>query len=77
MRCPAMPKYKIDAAVTKVLKGLARHPVPVMIFASFIFDKGFQGKGLGQTLLKDVLLKLLKMPISLISDAKDLKSMLT
>ena len=39
----------------RVKKGLARHPVPVMILARLAIDKTMQGKGLGQGLLKDAL----------------------
>ena len=39
----------------RVKKGLARHPVPVMILARLAIDQGMQGKGLGQGLLKDAL----------------------
>ena len=39
----------------RVKKGLARHPVPVMILARLAIDQSMQGKGLGQGLLKDAL----------------------
>ena len=39
----------------RVKKGLARHPVPVMILARLAIDRSMQGKGLGQGLLKDAL----------------------
>lgn len=41
----------------RVLKGLARHPVPVMILARLAVDRDHQGKGLGKALLKDALLR--------------------
>jgi GNAT superfamily N-acetyltransferase len=40
-----------------VTKGLARHPVPVMILARLAVDLPHQGQGLGQALLKDGLLR--------------------
>ena len=46
-----------EAAPSNVMKGLARHPVPVMIRARFAVDKAHQRKGLGQALLKGVLLR--------------------
>ena len=46
-----------EAAPSRVMKGLARHPVPVMILARLAVDKGHQRKGLGQALLKDALLR--------------------
>lgn len=42
---------------SRVMKGLARHPVPVMILARLAVDKDHQRKGLGQALLKDALLR--------------------
>ena len=41
----------------RVMKGLARHPEPVMILARLAVDKCHQGKGLGKALLKDALLR--------------------
>ncbi len=40
-------------------KGLARHPVPVMILVRLAVDHSFKGKGLGRALLKDALLRTL------------------
>lgn len=44
-------------APARVLKGLARHPVPVMILTRLAVDEAHQRKGLGQALLKDALLR--------------------
>lgn len=44
-------------APTRVMKGLARHPVPVMILAQLAVDRDHQGRGLGKALLKDALLR--------------------
>lgn len=46
-----------QAAPSRVMKGLARHPVPVMILARLAVDKEHQRKGLGQALLRDALLR--------------------
>ncbi len=46
-----------QAAPSRVTKGLARHPVPVMILARLAVDKEHQGNGLGKALLKDALLR--------------------
>ncbi|MBI3145171.1 MAG: GNAT family N-acetyltransferase [Pseudogulbenkiania sp.] len=46
-----------ESAPSRVIKGLARHPVPVMILARLAVDKSHQRKGLGQALLKDALLR--------------------
>lgn len=47
-------------APERVAKGLARHPVPVMILARLAVDRSLQGKGLGAALLKDALLRTLQ-----------------
>jgi GNAT superfamily N-acetyltransferase len=46
-----------QTAPLRVMKGLARHPVPVMILARLAVDKEHQRKNLGQALLKDALLR--------------------
>ncbi|MFO1360023.1 GNAT family N-acetyltransferase [Plasticicumulans sp.] len=46
-----------EAAPSRVMKGLARHPVPVMILARLAVDTQHQRKGLGQALLRDALLR--------------------
>lgn len=45
------------AAPTRIIKGLARHPVPVMILARLAVDRTYQGAGLGSALLQDALLR--------------------
>lgn len=44
-------------AAPRVLKGMARHPVPVMILARLAVDQHYQHRGLGRALLKDALLR--------------------
>lgn len=46
-----------ESAPQRVKKGLAKHPVPVMILARLAVDKTTQGMGLGRALLKDALLR--------------------
>lgn len=46
-----------EAAPSRVMKGLARHAVPVMILARLAVDEEHQRRGLGQALLKDALLR--------------------
>jgi GNAT superfamily N-acetyltransferase len=48
---------EVTSAPLRVSKGLARHPVPVMILARLAVDQSHQHKGLGQALLKDALLR--------------------
>lgn len=44
-------------APERVGKGLARHPIPVMLLARLAVDRSEQGQGLGKALLKDALLR--------------------
>lgn len=46
-----------ESTPPRVMKGLARHSVPVMILARLAVDQEHQGKGLGKALLKDALLR--------------------
>lgn len=46
-----------SAAASRVAKGLARHPIPVMILARLAVDQKHQSAGLGRALLKDALLR--------------------
>ncbi len=47
-------------ASPRVRKGLARHPVPVMVLARLAVDRSCQRQGLGRGLLKDSLLRTLQ-----------------
>ena len=42
----------------RVSKGLAKYPVPIIILARLAVDKNFQGKDIGQSLLRDALLRI-------------------
>jgi GNAT superfamily N-acetyltransferase len=46
-------------APERVVKGIARHPVPLMVLARLAVDSEEQGKGLGSALLKDAMLRTL------------------
>ena len=46
-----------SAAAARTTKGLARHPVPVMILARLAINRKHQSAGLGRALLKDALLR--------------------
>lgn len=46
-----------DAAPKRIIKGLARHAVPVMILARLAVDRTHQNQGLGSALLKNALLR--------------------
>lgn len=53
----AVGSVEPQAAPARVLKGMARHPVPVMILARLAVDRAHQRMGLGQALLRDALLR--------------------
>ena len=44
----------------RIAKGLARHPVPVMLLARLAVRLEWQGRGIGKALLKDALLRTLQ-----------------
>ena len=49
-----------EAASPRVRKGLARHPIPIMLLARLAVDVIEQGQGIGKGLLKDALLRTLQ-----------------
>src|SRR6266567_6517929 len=49
-----------DDAPERLKKGLARHPVPIMLLARLAIATSCQGKGLGSGLLKDAMLRTLQ-----------------
>ncbi len=53
----AVGSVDAENAAPRVLKGMARHPVPVMILARLAVDVNHQRVGLGRALLKDALLR--------------------
>jgi len=46
-----------DEATERTKKGLARHPIPVILLARLAVDTSLQGRGVGPALLKDALLR--------------------
>lgn len=47
-----------DEAPDRVRRGLARHPIPVVLLARLAVDRSEQGCGLGAALLKNALLRI-------------------
>ena len=47
-------------APERLQKGLARHPVPIMLLARLAVHKNWQGKGIGRALLRDSVLRTLQ-----------------
>ncbi len=48
-----------DDAPERLRKGMARHPIPLMILARLAVSRGWTGKGLGAGLLKDAMARTL------------------
>lgn len=46
-----------EEAPTRVKKGLAKHPIPLVILARLAVDRTAQGAGLGEALLKDAVVR--------------------
>jgi GNAT superfamily N-acetyltransferase len=46
-----------EGAPDRLTKGLARHPVPIMLLARLAVSSGSQGRGIGAGLLKDAMLR--------------------
>lgn len=44
-------------APARVIKGVARHPIPVIILTRLAIHEDYQGKGLGRGLLRDALIR--------------------
>jgi GNAT superfamily N-acetyltransferase len=48
----------VEEAPSRVAKGLARHPIPIILLARLAVDRNEKGTGLGKALLKDALLRI-------------------
>ncbi|MCC6391006.1 MAG: GNAT family N-acetyltransferase [Bryobacterales bacterium] len=55
----AVGQIEYNDASERLKKGLAHHPVPVMLLARLAIATAWQGKGLGSGLLKDAMLRTL------------------
>jgi GNAT superfamily N-acetyltransferase len=53
-------QVEYDAAPERMTKGLARHPVPIMLLARLAVATSWQGKGLGAGMLKDAMQRTLQ-----------------
>ena len=53
-------QIEYDDAPQRLTKGLARHPVPIMLLARLAIAITWQGKGIGAGLLKDAMLRTLQ-----------------
>ena len=53
----AVGEVSYGGAPERLKKGLARHPVPIMILARLAVSKTWQGRGVGSGLLKDAMMR--------------------
>ena len=49
-----------EDAPDRVVKGMARHPIPLMVLARLATDLRWQGQGIGSGLLRDAILRTLQ-----------------
>ena len=49
-----------DGAAERLIKGLARHPVPIMLLARMAVGTARQGRGIGAAMLKDAMRRTLQ-----------------
>jgi GNAT superfamily N-acetyltransferase len=50
----------LEYAPERLKKGLAKHPVPIMLLARLAIDHRWQGKGVGKALLRDAMQRTLQ-----------------
>ena len=56
----AVGQISRDEPPERLTKGLARHPVPIMLLARLAVVRRWQGQGVGKALLKDAMLRTLQ-----------------
>jgi GNAT superfamily N-acetyltransferase len=56
----AVGEVRYEDAPERMIKGLARHPVPIILLARLGVDQAWQGKGVGSGLLRDAILRTLQ-----------------
>lgn len=56
----AVGQIEYSDAPERLRKGLARHPVPIMLLARLAVDKDWQRKGVGRAFLRDAVLRTLQ-----------------
>ena len=52
-----------DSAPARVTKGVANHPIPVVILTRFAVDARYQGMGLGRAMLRDALIRVSRLAV--------------
>ena len=56
----AVGQVTLEDAPERLKKGLAKHPVPVMLLARLAIDRRWQGQGVGKALLRDAMQRTLE-----------------
>ena len=56
----AVGSVEHEVVPLRVRKGLARHPIPIMVLARLAVDLRYQGRKIGRGLLKDAILRTLQ-----------------
>lgn len=56
----AVGQVKREEAPDRLTKGLARHPVPIMLLARLAVDRRWQGQGIAKALLRDAMRRTLQ-----------------
>lgn len=56
----AVAQVEYADATERMKKGLAQHPIPIMLLARLAVDKSFERKGVGHALLRDAVLRTLQ-----------------
>ena len=56
----AVGQVTLENAPERLKKGLAKHPVPIMLLARLAVDHSWQGQGVGKALLRDTMQRTLQ-----------------
>jgi GNAT superfamily N-acetyltransferase len=56
----AVGHVMLEDAPDRLKKGLAKHPIPIMLLARLAIDRRWQGRGVGKALLRDALRRTLQ-----------------
>lgn len=54
-----------DVVTPRIQKGLGRYPVPVVVLTRLAVDQSLQGQGLGKALIKDCVIRTIKLSESI------------
>jgi GNAT superfamily N-acetyltransferase len=56
----AVGQVTLEDAPERMKKGLAKHPIPIMLLARLAIDRRWQGQGVGKALLRDAMQRTLQ-----------------